>query len=95
MSHGYESIIRPLDQTVITTPRGEWTVHVREVSGPTGDNTRVVAHLELQGSSHCALTISGDLSKFVVEHQKGDVAWVVEALRAWLMQPERGGVLEL
>lgn len=87
----------PLDGRAVATAKGTWTVYVERVSEPAQDNSWRRFYLRLDGPTPFRLTLVVADETLVVEHRAGDPSWILDALRAWIMQPdvERGDELWL
>ena len=80
----------PLDGVTVETHRGNWTIRVRKLS-PTASGNRLrtrTAELTLLGQPEYDLTLEIPSESLVVEHNEGDVQWVLDGIRDWLMNPD-------
>ena len=81
----------PLDGLTVETHRGNWTIEVRRLCPPTAHNTLRIAELTLLGQPNYDLTLEILGESLVVEHKEGDVQWVLDGIRDWLMNPDPKG----
>jgi len=78
----------PLDGLTVETHRGKWTIRVRKLGLLAAHNTMRIAELTLLGQPNYDLTLEIPGEILVVEHRKGDIQWVLNGIRDWLVNPD-------
>jgi hypothetical protein len=80
----------PLDGRTVETRCGNWTVKVHRLSRESTHTIRT-AELTLIGMPSYGLTLRIPREMLVAEHREGDIEWVLDAIREWLLYPDPKG----
>jgi len=76
----------PIDGRTIAISEGTWVIKVQEITVVAHNSIRT-AMILLQGNPNhqVELRVSGE--SLLVEHTPGDIEWLMESLRLWLVDP--------